>query len=594
MHRLLRRQLERHLGPDREPGPGLRELLRDIDARYHRADEDEGSLRRALELIADLTRRAVGAESRGREDRGTSPARLLKRLFDQAPFAVLFCDAELRVVAWNTASERLLGHRSGEALGRELPSLVFAEEDRADARRELRAILERGEADTTLRRTAPRNGPPRLQDWTIVPLREKGGRAAGAAVVVREPRDVHDRYELAAQGTGDALWDWDLRGDRLWLSEAWHEIIGATASGAQSEWLGRVHESDRGAVEETLRAHLDGRSPRFESEHRLRSEGAGYRWVLARGRAVRDASGKAVRVVGSMTDVTARKEAIDHLLHDALHDPLTRLPNRALFLDLVKRSFARSRRREDYRFAVIFLDLDRFKAVNDELGHAVGDDLLVQMGARLQTCLREGDTLARLGGDEFTILLDDVRDPRDTHIVAERIHQVTAHPFQIAGRDVRVSVSLGIALSAPTYGRPEDLLHDADTAMYRAKAQGQARSVVFDASMRERAPQLLDLEAELRRALLRREFCVHYLPIVDTTSGRIDGLEALIRWAHPERGLVAPEHFVPFAEETGLIVPIGRWLLHEAMRDFQAWRRATPDATRTLHVNLSSKQLLHS
>jgi diguanylate cyclase (GGDEF)-like protein/PAS domain S-box-containing protein len=594
MHRLLRRQLETHLGPDRETGPELRRLLRDIDARYRRADEDEASLRTALELVSDLTRRLAGAGARGREACDPAPGGLLRRLFAQAPFAVVFVDDELRVRAWSPGSERLLGYRAGEALERDVTALLFTAEDRDDARRDLRAILERGAAHESLRRMATRDGATRQHTWTVVPLRGEVGRPAGAAVLVRAPPEASDRYEVAAQGTGDVLWDWDLRDDRLWLSDAWGDLVGGRASGAASEWLSRVHESDRGAVDEALREHREGRTARFELEHRLRTETGALRWVLARGRALRDAGGKALRMTGSMTDITARREAIEHLLHDALHDPLTRLPNRALFLDLVKRSFARSRRRGDYRFAVVFLDLDRFKAVNDELGHAAGDELLVQMAARLQTCLREGDTLARLGGDEFTILLDDVRDASDTHIVADRIRQVSTEPFRLAGHDVTVSASLGIALSAPSYGRPEDLLHDADSAMYRAKAQGRARSVVFDPGMRERAPELLALEAELRRALLRKEFRVHYLPIVETASGRIQGLEALIRWEHPTRGVVAPEHFVPVAEETGLIVPIGRWLLHEAVRDFQGWRRATPDGALTLHVNLSSKQLLHS
>jgi diguanylate cyclase (GGDEF)-like protein len=315
--------------------------------------------------------------------------------------------------------------------------------------------------------------------------------------------------------------------------------------------------------------------------------------VLARGRVVRDSAGQALRFSGSMMDVTGRREASERALRDALHDPLTGLPNRTLFFDLVKRAFARSRRREGYCFAVMFLDVDRFKSVNDGLGHAVGDDLLVQMAKRLQTCLREGDTLARLGGDEFTILLDDVKDRRDTQTVADRINQVTAAAFDVNGREVLATVSIGIALSGPSYVRPEELLHDADTAMYRAKAQGRARSVVFDASMRELTPELLDLEADLRRGLLHQEFRVQYLPIVDVSSGRIAGLEALIRWEHPKRGLLAPDQFVPFAEETGLIVPIGRWLMHEAGREIQHCRRAASGRRLALHVNLSSRQLLH-
>jgi diguanylate cyclase (GGDEF)-like protein/PAS domain S-box-containing protein len=600
MHRRLRRQLDEHLGAERETSPQLRRLLREIEEEYRRGDEDRASLQRALALLADLTRRQpeVEAQPRPPAPAQTQLARSLARLFDQAPFAAFLCDGDLHLTSWNAAAERLFGISGSEAVGRELSMLLSpdTDTDRAQSRIELRDLLGGDETKQVLRPTPTRSGSTRMCEWTVVPLRDRKGRPAGTAALVFEPAALRDRdrFALALQGAGDGIWDWDLRKDRIWLSDGWRAMVGAkTAGEAASEWLDRVHTGDREAVQAAIRSHLDGQSPRFESEHRLRHENGSWRWILARGQATREASGKAVRFSGSMMDVTDRKAAADRVLHDALHDPLTRLPNRALFLDLVKRSFARARRREEYRFAVLFLDLDRFKSVNDGLGHAAGDELLVQMGGRLQTCLREGDTLARQGGDEFTILLDDVKDASDAEIVADRIHDVTTQPFNVSGHEVFSTASIGIALSAPTYARPEDLLLDADTAMYRAKAQGRARSVAFDASMRERAPQLLDLEADLRRALVREEFRVHYLPIVDVATGRIQGLEALIRWAHPKRGLVSPEHFVPFAEETGLIVPMGRWLLDEAGREFQTCRAASADRL-SLNVNLSSKQLLHS
>jgi len=407
--------------------------------------------------------------------------------------------------------------------------------------------------------------------------------------------DALARYAAAVTATGDTVFDWDLDGDRLWLSEGWTALSGAAAAGeAPGQWLEQIHSADREGLQAAIRAHLEGRAPRFEHEHRLRHAGGGLRWVLARGRALRDERGRAVRLCGTMMDVSAPRAAAERVLHDALHDPLTRLPNRNLFLDLVKRSFARARRRGGYAFAVLFLDLDHFKAVNDGLGHAAGDELLLQVSRRLQVCLREGDTLARQGGDEFTILLDDLQAPEDAQRVARRIHEVLAEPFEVSGQEVFATASIGVALSAPGYARAEDLLLDADTAMYRAKAQGRARSASFDPSTRERTPQLLHLEADLRRALLRSEFRVYYLPIVDVARGTVLGLEALLRWAHPKRGLVAPEQFVPFAEETGLIVPIGRWLLAQAGRDFQGCRRLPGHAGLRLHVNMSAKQLLHA
>jgi diguanylate cyclase (GGDEF)-like protein/PAS domain S-box-containing protein len=471
--------------------------------------------------------------------------------------------------------------------------LLFPEGDRAAVRRELQGLLDRGEVDQSLRVAASRSGEARLDEWTVVPLPDRKGAPMGAAVLVREPFASDDRYAVAWQGTGDGLFDWDLRADKLWVSDAWLGLVGLEQStGAPSDWLERIHAADREGVQAAVRAHLDGGSTRFESEHRVRHEAGGWRWVLARAGAVRDASGKAMRLCGSMMDVTERRAATDRVVHDALHDPLTRLPNRAMFLDLMKRSFARTRRRDNYAFAVLFLDLDHFKSVNDGLGHAAGDDLLVQTARRLQTCLREGDTLARLGGDEFTVLVDDVKGVVDAEAVAERIRLATSLPFQLGPNEVFSTVSVGIAVSSAAYGRHEDLLLDADTAMYRAKAQGRARCVIFDGNMRERSPQLLDLETDLRNALQRQEFRIQYLPVVDVTTGRIQGLEALVRWAHPRRGMMAPDQFIPFAEETGLIVPIGRWLLQQAGRDFQHCREAPSAGSLMLHVNLSSKQLL--
>jgi diguanylate cyclase (GGDEF)-like protein/PAS domain S-box-containing protein len=593
MHRLLRRQIERLLGSDLQSDPEVRRLLREVEAEYRRADEDRAALRRALELLSDLTRRqAAVTPARGKQASPLPP--MMRRLFEQAPFAAVICDLQLEVLAWNAGAERTFGYPAAEAVGRGLGELLLPSPDRASDRDELKRIARRGELDQALRVGTTRGGGSRLDEWTLVPLRDRADRVTGAAVMIREPVAAGNRFSVAALATGDGVFEWDLEKDRLWLSDAWLALVGAeAAAGSPADWLDRVHPAERDALQSALRAHLEGQTPRFESEHRLRDQTGGWKWVLARGRASRNDDGKAVRLAGTMMDVTERRAAAERALNDALHDPLTRLPNRALFLDLVKRTFARTRRREDQSFAVVFLDLDRFKGVNDSLGHAAGDELLVQLARRLQTCLREGDTLARHGGDEFTILLDDVKGAAEALSVAERIHDATAHPFQVGGRDVVSTASIGIAIWAPSYARAEDLLHDADTAMYRAKAQGRARTVVFDAAMRERAPQLLELEADLRRALVQDEFRVYYLPVVDVASGRIQGLEALIRWAHPKRGLVQPGQFVPFAEETGLIVPIGSWLLRQARRDFLGWRRAAAlgSGRLVLHVNVSPKQI---
>ena len=300
--------------------------------------------------------------------------------------------------------------------------------------------------------------------------------------------------------------------------------------------------------------------------------------------------GRPIGRVWSFRDVTERKTAERRLVHDAFHDALTNLPNRALFSDLLGRSIGRARRREDYRFAVLFLDMDRFKIVNDSLGHIIGDQLLVAVARRLEGCVRPGDTVARLGGDEFTILVDDIAEVSDATRVADRILRELQRPFNLSGQEVFTSTSIGLALSETGYERADDLLRDADLAMYRAKALGKARYEVFDTAMHARAVGLLQLETDLRRALDRGEFKVHYQPIIHLQSGRIVGFEALVRWQHPQRGLVMPDDFIPVAEETGLIVPIGREVLREACRQLHEWRHGFPNLTLSVSVNLSGKQ----
>jgi len=286
------------------------------------------------------------------------------------------------------------------------------------------------------------------------------------------------------------------------------------------------------------------------------------------------------------TDVTARRKAQARLLQAAFYDPLTGLPNRALLKDRLEVAFARAQGREAARFAVLFLDLDRFKLVNDSLGHRAGDELLVQIARRLESCRRAGDTVARLGGDEFTLLVEGVNNEEEAIAVAERVHRALAPPFLVEGHEVFAGASIGIALGGPGTERVEHLLRDADTAMYRAKVRA-CRHAVFDSSMHERVMAALRLENELRRALERGEMRVHYQPIVDLSAGRTVGVEALVRWEHRERGLVPPGEFIPLAEETGLVVPLGRWVLDEACRALSV----LPEPL-TLAVNLSGRQLL--
>jgi diguanylate cyclase (GGDEF)-like protein/PAS domain S-box-containing protein len=406
-------------------------------------------------------------------------------------------------------------------------------------------------------------------------------------------RESEERYALAASGAADGIWDWDLRTGVLYTSPRWKAVLGLDDNEmgeVSDEWFKRVHPDDLPRVKVELSTHLQARTPHLETEHRLLHKDGAYRWVLARGLAVRDEQGKAYRVAGSLTDITERKEAEEQLIHDALHDPLSGLPNRAFFITLLDRAIKRTRRRSDYLFAVLFVDLDRFKLVNDSLGHGVGDQLLVAISQRLKSCLRPGDVVARLGGDEFTILLEDIGDVSDATRVAERIQTELKEAFVFEGHEVFTSASIGIALSTAGHERPEYFLRDADTAMYRAKARGKARYEMFDEAMHTRAVAQLRLETDLRRALEREELRVLYQPIVVLESGQITGFEALVRWQHAERGMIPPKEFIPIAEETGLILPIGRWVMETACRQTRLWLDQFPDHPHlSISVNMSAK-----
>ena len=416
-------------------------------------------------------------------------------------------------------------------------------------------------------------------------LRELGQRSAMLA-------ECEQRYALAARGANDALWDWNLRDGSAYFSPRWDDMVGGATDGATLEnWLGRVHEDQAQRLRKDLANHVAGLTPHFENTHQCRHADGGWRWLLARGLAVRDDSGRVVRVAGSITDVTDQKRFEEQLLHGAFHDPLTGLPNRALFLDRLGHAVNRSQRRAEHLFGVLFLDLDRFKVINDSLGHRVGDELLRGIARRVEECVRPGDTVARLGGDEFTVLLDDLVRPNDAELVAGRIQEALKTPFRLDGHEVVTSASIGIALSLQGYNSAEDIVRDADTAMYRAKADGKARHRVFDQVMHHNAVERLTMESELRRAVDRQEFELHYQPVVSLQSGQIEGFEALVRWNHPTRGLVSPAEFIPIAEETGLINPLGWWVLREAATQARDWQQKYPrDLPLQMNVNLSGRQ----
>ena len=411
---------------------------------------------------------------------------------------------------------------------------------------------------------------------------------------LRSLQESEERYALAARGANDGLWDWNLATAEIYFSPRWNHMLGYAVSGVWSnpdEWFSHIHTDDRARVRAEIVAHCDGKTPEFVSEYRMRHKSSGYIWMLSRGIAVRDSSGKAIRMAGSQTDITEGK----------ISDPLTHIPNRLYFIDRLE-SAIETARQQTTLFAILFIDLDQFKMVNDSLGHAAGDELLIDVAGRLRASIRTSSRLggdgqsvvARVGGDEFAILLGRIQHESEAFVVASRILDRLNEPFHLEGRRMFVSASIGIALSS-TGSTPEDLLRNADTAMYHAKANGKGRSEFFDEVMRERVITRFETETGLRKAIEAQELVIHYQPVVSGIDHHVCAFEALVRWNHPERGLIPPGEFIPIAEKSDLIILLGRWVLRESCRQMAEWhRRFASLRPLTVNVNVSSRQLTDS
>jgi diguanylate cyclase (GGDEF)-like protein/PAS domain S-box-containing protein len=525
---------------------------------------------------------------------------------------IVAIDREGRIVRFNRACEEATGYARSEAEGRVFWEFLLD----ADEAQVVRPLFERIVAGCEFPRTyendwVARDGSRRRIVWSGNVIRGADGRVelvvgCGNDITERRAielrlRESEERYTLAVRGANDGIWDWDLHTGRMYFSTRWKGMLGCAeeevGASPQADWFDRVHPEDLPRLQASIAAHLAEQTPCVEVEHRVRHKSGQWRWMLVRGLAIRDAAGKPYRMAGSMADVTDRKGAEERLVRDALCDSLTGLANRSMLMQRIQHVLDRSRRDDSLKFAVLFLDLDRFKVVNDGVGHVVGDQLLCEFARRLRSCVRPADTVARLGGDEFVILLEDVSEPADAARVAQRIHALLKQPFVLDGgnHEVFTTASIGIAPGSPRYRNVQDILRDADAAMYRAKALGKSRHEMFDAAMHERAMEVLKLETDLRRAVERGEFLLHYQPLVSLADGSLVGFEALVRWRHPERGMVSPATFIPMMEETGLIVPLGSWVIREACRQLAEWRsRHAQMAGLSVSINVSGKQFARS
>jgi diguanylate cyclase (GGDEF)-like protein/PAS domain S-box-containing protein len=412
--------------------------------------------------------------------------------------------------------------------------------------------------------------------------------------VVKLLQQSEEKLESILNSLEEVVWSADLATQNLlFLNPAAHQVYGRPVQELLDNpqlRLQTIHPQDRERVERSLQNTQQNRN--IDLEYRIIQPDGGVRWVWERSRVIYAADGIPCRQDGIICDITERKRIEERLSYEAQHDPLTGLPNRAAFLQRVKQAITTSQIDENYTFVVLFIDLDRFKIINDSLGHLIGDELLITVAKILQDCVRDGDFVARLGGDEFTILLDNVECLGDAHIVAGRIQEKLITPFNLDEHTVFTSASIGIAIGNSRYDNSADILRDADLAMYSAKSNGKARHEFFNDEMYARTAELLRVENDLRKAIVNNELILHYQPIVAFDTGKLYGFEALLRWQHPKRGVIYPDKFIDIAEETGLIVPIGEWVIKEACRQLLAWQaQFTAAANLKISVNIASQQI---
>jgi diguanylate cyclase (GGDEF)-like protein/PAS domain S-box-containing protein len=519
----------------------------------------------------------------------------LRAIFDSVPSGIIIVDQERHVIIdINPAAARMFGSARKNIIGSVCHKYICPAEIGQCPITDLGKTVDNAERVLL---TAKGDTCPVLK--TVTPI-----LMAGKTYLIESFTDITDlkqaeekvrqsekRFRDISEAAGEFLLEMDPEGRLAFLSDRAMDVL----EYEPGELLGRtpfdlMPPSEAEHARLFFGEHVRDRTGFRDFEVHIATKSGRMVWVDLTAVPNFDLDGTFLGHRGAAMDITERKQAEEQLLHNAFYDGLTDLPNRALFMDRLGHALRRANRVRDHSCAVIFLDLDRFKVINDSLGHMMGDKLLNETACRLKRCVRPGDTVARLGGDEFVMLFEQIQDVETAKAIADRIQYALSIPFMIEGSEIRCTASMGIALTSPDYERPEEVLRDADITMYRAKALGKARCEVFDPSMRLEAAALLHLENDLRRALELNELRIHYQPIVALSSGKTIGLEALIRWQHPRRGLVPPGDFIPLAEETGLIVPIGEWVLRTACSQMKAWQEEGLAPLR-MAINVSTVQL---
>jgi diguanylate cyclase (GGDEF)-like protein/PAS domain S-box-containing protein len=531
----------------------------------------------------------------------------IRGILDAIPAFVYYKDAHNTILRLNSAAAKSIGKPAHEIENHKTEEF-FPAEDAETYLRDDREVISNCKPKLGIIEAYDTGGKdPRIIYTDKIPLRNAEGvydRLVAIATDITEQTDSEkklkqseERYALAVRGSRDGLWDWDLIADSVYYAPRWKQMLGLkdeTISDSPDEWISRIDERDMGAFMQEFDQHLRGEDEVFEVELRMRHYNGHTIWMLCRGAVVRDDRGRAIRVAGSLADINEIKQVQDELRRIAEHDRLTGLPNRKLFQNRLNKAVERGRQNQDFKFAVLFFDFDRFKVINDSLGHDVGDALLIDIADQFRRILRDNDTAARFGGDEFVVLLNDLKSYDEALLAGNRLLNTFAKPHRLMGHEVISTASIGLVTNESGYANPDDMLRDADAAMYQAKEAGKARIIVFDQQMHQQALDRLQMEADLREALQNDEFHLVYQPIISLEAGELHGFEALLRWDHPKRGTVSPADFIPIAEDTGLIVPIGEWVLRNACRQLYKWNYIDrPELPITLNVNLSMRQVCH-
>ncbi len=530
----------------------------------------------------------------------------LQGILDTVVDGIITIDQLGLIRDFNPSAAIIFGYQPSEVVGKTI-TMLMPEPYRSEHNDYIRRYLETGTGSVVGQR---REMVGLRKDGTIFPIEIaiselKVGDQRHFTGVVRDIterkeseralRASEERYALAARGANDGLWDWNLENNTIYFSPRFKAMLGYRndeIGDSPEEWMNRIHRDDVDQFCDDVDAHLSGRTMTFQSEYRIRRKSGEILRMLARGVAVRNEDGTPYRMAGSQSDITDRKRAEERLIHDALHDAMTGMPNRTLLIDRLGQALARIKRNPESGFAMAVLNLDRFRMVNESLGHGAGDDLLLAVSRRLENQVDHGDTLARLGADNFAILMEDTPNEKTARARVARIKKTIGQPFRLGGREVFTSASVGIVMGEAEYATPGDMLRDAELAMSRAKRDGKGKTETFYSTLRHEAVGLMEAETDLRKAIEEERVVPYYQPIIALNTGRVVGFEALARIEHPERGVIPPAEFIPIAEETGLIVPMCEQMMSQACAQAASWQEIFDlEGKLSVSVNLSARNL---